>query len=37
MGRAIPNADAWLEVPADVPKDLAERVSQLANMKNAAQ
>ena len=29
-GRALPDADDWLEVPADVPSDLAEHVSNLA-------
>ena len=38
-GRILDDADAWLEVPVDVPKDLAERVAALAqpeNKKNAA-
>jgi hypothetical protein len=30
MGRAIPDADSWLEVPAEIPSELAERVGQLA-------
>ena len=30
IGRSLPDADDWLEVPADVPTDLAERVSKLA-------
>ncbi|HEY6972550.1 MAG TPA: response regulator [Candidatus Angelobacter sp.] len=30
MGRALEDADAWLEVPTDVPQELAERVSALA-------
>jgi CheY-like chemotaxis protein len=30
-GRVLPNADDWLAVPADVPSDLAERVSKLAD------
>jgi CheY-like chemotaxis protein len=29
-GKAIPDADAWLEVPADVPEQLAQRVGDLA-------
>lgn len=29
-GRAVSNADAWLEVPADIPEDLAQQVSELA-------
>ncbi len=29
-GRALPDADDWLQVPADVPSDLAERVSKLS-------
>ena len=29
-GRALPDADDWLQVPADVPSDLAERVTKLA-------
>lgn len=28
--RALPDADAWLEVPAEVPQDLAARVAALA-------
>ena len=35
LGRMVADADAWLEVPADVPKDLAERVSQLADPESA--
>lgn len=30
VGKALENADSWLEVPADIPRDLAERVGQLA-------
>ena len=30
VGKAIEDADLWLEVPADIPSDLAERVGQLA-------
>jgi CheY-like chemotaxis protein len=29
-GRALDDADSWLEVPADVPQDLADRVTKLA-------
>lgn len=29
-GKVLEEADSWLEVPADVPQDLAERVSGLA-------
>ncbi len=29
-GRVLPEADDWLEVPAQVPSDLAERVNALA-------
>ncbi len=29
-GRVLEGADSWLEVPADVPKDLADRVTLLA-------
>jgi CheY-like chemotaxis protein len=29
-GPTIKDADSWLEVPTDVPQDLAERVSELA-------
>ena len=29
-GPAIQDADSWLEVPTDVPQDLAARVSELA-------
>lgn len=31
-GRTIQDADSWLEVPTDVPQDLAERVSELAGL-----
>ena len=34
MGRALENADAWLEVPTDVPQELAERVSALAGVRD---
>lgn len=33
LGKVVSNADAWLEVPAEIPSDLAERVSSLANKK----
>ena len=29
-GKVLEDADAWLEVPADVPQELAERVTALA-------
>lgn len=29
-GRILEDADSWLEVPADVPSELAERVTALA-------
>lgn len=29
QGRTLADADSWLEVPADVPQDLAERVTEL--------
>lgn len=29
-GRVLEDADSWLEVPADVPQELAERVTALA-------
>ena len=32
----LPDADAALPVPVDVPKDLADRVNELANQKKAA-
>jgi len=32
-GRAVDYADSWLEVPADVPQQLATRVSELAKQK----
>ena len=28
-GKILQNADAWMEVPADVPRDLARRVNEL--------
>lgn len=30
MGKVLDDADAWLEVPADIPQELAERVTELA-------
>lgn len=30
-GPEIQDADSWLEVPTDVPQDLAQRVSELAD------
>ncbi|MGZ4821684.1 MAG: hypothetical protein ACXVZM_08775, partial [Terriglobales bacterium] len=33
-GRAVADADDWLEVPTDVPPQLAERVTELANRNN---
>jgi CheY-like chemotaxis protein len=30
QARAVRDADSWLEVPADVPSDLAARVSEMA-------
>lgn len=30
QGRAIEDADSWLQVPADVPHELAARVNELA-------
>jgi hypothetical protein len=30
-GRVLEDADSWLEVPAEVPQELAERVTALAN------
>ena len=30
QSKGVNDADAWLEVPADVPSQLAERVSELA-------
>jgi hypothetical protein len=31
LGRELADADAWLATPADVPRDLADRVNELAN------
>lgn len=30
LGKAVEDADSWLEVPAEIPSDLAERVGELA-------
>lgn len=30
QSRTVEDADSWLEVPADVPQELAERVDELA-------
>ena len=32
--KALDDADSWLEVPIDIPKDLADRVDELASSKN---
>jgi hypothetical protein len=34
-GKVLPDADAWLEVPTDVPRDLADRVNELAQGKGS--
>ena len=31
LGRVIDDADSWLPTPTDVPKELADRVTQLAD------
>ena len=36
QGKTIPDADAWLEVPAAVPSDLVERVAELARQDQGA-
>lgn len=36
QGRALEDADSWMEVPADVPRQLAQRVSELAVRNNKA-
>lgn len=36
LGRIVDNADSWLATPTDVPRDLADRVNQLANGGRAA-
>lgn len=33
MGRVLEDADSWLEVPADVPQELADCVTSLATIK----
>ena len=30
LGKALDDADSWLEVPAAIPRDLAEKVDELA-------
>lgn len=30
LGRTLSNADSWMETPADVPRELADRVDELA-------
>ena len=30
QGKVLEDADAWLEVPIDIPNDLAQRVNELA-------
>ncbi len=34
LGRALDDADSWLLTPTDVPKDLADRVDELAKQAN---
>jgi hypothetical protein len=34
-GKVLNDADAWLEVPIDMPKDLADRVNELAQGKGS--
>ena len=36
-GKTLADADSWLEVPADVPDDLAERVNELARQRERKQ
>jgi len=36
-GKTCEQADSWLAVPADVPQELAERVSALAESKSSTQ
>lgn len=36
VGRVLENADSYLETPLDVPTELADRVSDLANEKKEA-
>ena len=31
LGKTVADADFWLEVPTDVPNELAQRVAELAN------
>jgi hypothetical protein len=35
--KAIKEADSWLEVPADIPQDVVERVSELAKRRRRTQ
>src|SRR6185312_13831038 len=35
LGKAVEDADAWLEVPAEIPTDLAQRVGELVGTGNA--
>lgn len=35
-GKMLPEADDWLEVPARIPFDLAERVNELASKSSGA-
>jgi CheY-like chemotaxis protein len=37
QGKLLEDADSWLEVPADVPEDFAERVSELARKRERKQ
>ena len=37
QGRTLADADSWLEVPADVPQELAERVAEMATKKTGEQ
>lgn len=30
LGRTLSNADSWMETPADVPRELADRVDELS-------
>jgi hypothetical protein len=34
-GKVLPDADSWLSVPVDVPKDLADRVNELLQGESA--
>jgi len=35
-GKGLSDADSWLSVPVDVPKELADRVNELAQRKSGA-